>query len=150
MKMSIGTCLMSVFLLPTLVLAEDWTAKQKEVLAFEEACVTTKDADEFAGCFHDDFVGWGQGYPIPTSKADRSKFNADGFESFDSDTLLFNPISVIVKGNMAVVSYLQTSKITNKATEEVEYSTQAWTDVCLKESGKWTWIAHHGTDLTDD
>jgi ketosteroid isomerase-like protein len=142
--------LVSALLLPLTASAEDWTEEQKEVLAFEEACVTTKDVDEFAGCFHDDFVGWGQGYPVPTSKDDRSKTNADSFESFDSETLLFNPISVIVKGDMAIVSYLQTSKITNKATEEVEYSTQAWTDVCLKERGKWTWIADHGTDLTDD
>jgi ketosteroid isomerase-like protein len=142
--------LVSALLLPLTASAEDWTEEQKEVLAFEEACVTTKDIDEFAGCFHDDFVGWGQGYPVPTSKDDRSKTNADSFESFDSETLLFNPISVIVKGDMAIVSYLQTSKITNKATEEVEYSTQAWTDVCLKERGKWTWIADHGTDLTDD
>jgi ketosteroid isomerase-like protein len=142
--------LVSALLLPLTASAEDWTKEQKEVLAFEEACVTTKDIDEFAGCFHDDFVGWGQGYPVPTSKDDRSKTNADSFESFDSETLLFNPISVIVKGDMAIVSYLQTSKITNKATEEVEYSTQAWTDVCLKERGKWTWIADHGTDLTDD
>jgi len=150
MKMSMRSSLMSVLLLPAFVLAEDWTAEQKEVLAFEEACVTTRVADEFVGCFHEDFVGWGQGSPHPTSKTDRLKFIADGFESFDSDTLLFKPISVIVKGNMAVVSYIQTSKITNNATNEVEYSTQAWTDVCLKEGRKWTWIADHGTDLTDD
>ena len=150
MKIKTRIFLVSALLLPLTASAEDWTEEQKEVLAFEEACVTTKDIDEFAGCFHDDCVGWGQGYPVPTSKDDRSKTNADSFESFDSETLLFNPISVIVKGDMAIVSYLQTSKITNKATKEVEYSTQAWTDVCLKERGKWTWIADHGTDLTDE
>jgi ketosteroid isomerase-like protein len=150
MKIRTRICLVSVLLVPIVAFTEDWSEEQKEVLAFEEACVTTKDVDEFTGCFHEDFVGWGQGYPVPTSKDDRSKINANGFESFDSDTLLFNPISVIVKGNMAIVSYLQTSKVTNKATEEVEYSTQAWTDVCLKERGKWTWIADHGTDLTGD
>jgi ketosteroid isomerase-like protein len=150
MKIKLRIFLVSVLLLPMFAYAEDWTKEQKEVLAFEEACVTTKDVDEFTGCFHEDFVGWGQGYPVPTSKADRSKTNTDFFESFDSDTLLFNPISVVVKGNIAIVSYLQTSKYTNRATEEVEYSTQAWTDVCFKEGGKWTWIADHGTDLTDD
>ena len=142
--------MVSVLLIPVAALAENWTTEQMEVLAFEEACVTTDDADAFEGCFHEDFVGWGEGFPVPTSKADRLKSIADGFESFKSDTLLFKPISVIVKGNMAVISYIQTSKITNNATDEVEYSTQGWTDVCLKEDGKWTWIADHGVDLSDD
>ena len=150
MKIKLRIFLVSVLLLPMFANAEDWTKEQQEVLAFEEACVTTTDAEEFAGCFHEDFVGWGQGYPVPTSKDDRSKTNADFFESFDTETLLFNPISVIVKGDMAIVSYLQTTKNMNKATKEVEYSTQAWTDVCLKERGKWTWIADHGTVITDE
>jgi hypothetical protein len=51
---------------------------------------------------------------------------------------------------MAVVTYVQTSKTKNNATDEVEYSTQRWTDVCLKEDGKWTWISDHGVDISGD
>ncbi|MFT5502214.1 MAG: ketosteroid isomerase-like protein [Woeseiaceae bacterium] len=76
--------------------------------------------------------------------------SADGLGNFDSETLLFKPLSVIVKGNMAVVTYIQTSKTTNNATDEVEYSTQRWTDVCLKEDGQWTWISDHGVDISGD
>lgn len=150
MKIKTRICLMSVLLLPILASGEDWTKEQKEVLAFEEACLTAKNADEFMGCFHKDFVGWGEDFTVPTSKADRLKPIADGFENFDSETLLFKPISVIVKGNMAVVSYIQFGKITNKTTDEVEYFTERWTDVCLKEGGKWTWISDHGVDLSSD
>jgi len=150
MKIKLNMLLVSALLLPVFVSAEDWTKEQLEVLAFEEACVTTNDAEEFSGCFHSDFVGWGLGSTVPTSKADRLKSIADGFENFDTDTLLFKPIAVIVKGNMAVISYIQTTKSENKATDEVAYSTQRWTDVCLKESGEWTWISDHGVDLSDD
>jgi ketosteroid isomerase-like protein len=150
MKLKIRICLVSVLLLPIIAFAQDWTKEQQEVLAFEEACVTTNDVDDFIACFHEDFVGWGEGYTAPTTKTDRLKFIADGFGNFDSDTLLFKPLSVIVKGNMAVVSYIQTSKTTNNTTDEVEYSTQRWTDVCLRENGKWTWISDHGVDLSDD
>ena len=150
MKINSGIFLVSALLLPTFASAEDWTKEQKEVLAFEEACVTTKNVDEFTACFHEDFVGWGLGSTVPTSKSDRLRFNADGFENYDSEPLLFKPLSVIVKGNMAIISYLDSRKILNKATDEVNYSTQRWTDVCLKEDGKWTWISDHGVDLSGD
>ena len=137
-------------LLPLSVFGEDWTAAQQEVLAFEEACVTTKDLDDFNACFHEDFEGWGIDFSVPTSKADRKGVFENGFASFDADTLLFKPLSVIVKGNMAVVSYLTETKLTNKSTDEVEYVTERWTDVCLKDGGKWTWIADHGVDISGD
>ncbi len=149
--MKIRTTLLAVvMLLPICASADNWSKEQLEVLKFEEACVATKDADDFIACFHEDFVGWGQGSTVPTTKTDRLKFIADGFGNSDSETLLFKPLSVIVKGNMAVVTYIQTSKTTNNATDEVEYSTQRWTDVCLKEDGQWTWISDHGVDISGD
>jgi len=150
MKIKSRIFVTAALLLPMFACADDWTKEQMEVLAFEEACVTTNDVDEFMGCFHKDFVGWGLGSQVPTSTTDRLKLMADGFENYESDSLLFKPISVIVKGNMAVISYIQTTKSKNKNTDEVEYSTQRWTDVCLKEGGKWTWIADHGVDISSD
>lgn len=137
-------------LLPLSVFGEDWTTAQQEVLAFEEACVTTNDVNDFNACFHEDFEGWGMDATVPTTKADRTGLFENGFASFDADVLLFKPLSVIVKGNMAVVNYLTVTKITNKATDEVTYETQRWTDVCLKDGGKWTWIADHGVDISSD
>jgi len=149
-KIKTRICLVTALLLPILASGEDWTEEQQEVLAFEEACITSKNADELIGCFHQDYVGWGMDYTVPVSKPDLLKIIADDFENFDSESLLFKPVSVIVKGNMAVVSYINSGKITNKTTNEVEYYTQRWTDVCLKEGGKWTWISDHGVDLSSD
>ena len=101
-------------------------------------------------CFHEDFEGWGEGSTVPTTKADRKGLFENGFASFDSDVLLFKPLSVIVKGDMAVINYLTVAKITNKATDEVNYESQRWTDVAIKEGGQWTWIADHGESISDD
>lgn len=144
------TLFLSALLLPSISAAEEWTKEQQEVLAFEEACLTTKVASELKGCFHKDFVGWGEGSTVPTSKTDRLKFIDDSFASFDGTQLLFKPLSVIVKGNMAVVTYIDSGKSTNKVTKEVEYWTQRWTDVCLKDGGKWYWISDHGVDISSD
>ena len=149
--MKIKSVLLAItMLLPISALAGDWSKEQMEVIKFEEACISAKTADDLIACFHEDFVGWGLGSTVPTSKADRMKSIVDAFENNDSETMLFKPVSVIVKGNMAVISYLDTAKNTNKTTKEVEYSTQRWTDVCLKDGGKWYWISDHGVDLSAD
>ncbi len=150
MKIKTRICLVTALLLPILASGEDWTNEQQEVLAFEEACITSKNADELIACFHQDYVGWGMDSTVPVSKADLLNLIADSFENFDTESLLFKPVSVIVKGNMAVVSYIDSGKTTNKTTDEVEYYTARWTDVCLKEGGKWTWISDHGVDLSSD
>ena len=150
MKIKTRICLVSVLLIPMFAAAEDWSKEQMEVLKFEEACISAKNADDLISCFHEDFVGWGQGYTVPTSKSDRIKWIVDRFENNDFETMLFKPVSVIVKGNMAIISYIDSSKSTDKTTKEVEYSTQRWTDVCLKDGGKWYWISDHGIDISDN
>ena len=137
-------------LLPLSVFGEDWTAEQQEVLAWEEACITTDDVNEFHACFHEDFEGWGINSTVPTTKADRRGLFENGFASFDSDVLLFKPISVIVKGNTAVINYITVAKIKNNDTEEINYETERWTDVAIKDGRQWTWIADHGEDISDD
>jgi ketosteroid isomerase-like protein len=141
--------LAAAILLPVSASADVWSPEQMEVLKFEEACVSTKSVDELLACFHEDFVGWGQGSTVPTSKADRKNGMIDRLENYDSETILFKPVSVIVKGNMAIISYIDSEKSTNKTTKEVEYSTSRWTDVCFKDGGKWYWISDHGLDITN-
>ena len=98
----------------------------------------------------EDYVGWAQGSTVPLSKSDRQKPIANSFENFDGEVMLFKPLSVIVKGNMAVISYVQWYKATNKTTGEVTYSSVRFTDICLKEGGKWTWISDHGTTISSN
>ena len=140
----------AVLLLPAYASADNWSKEQMEVLKFEEACVSAKTADQLLNCFHTDYVGWGEGSPVPLSKADLEKGIIETFENSDRETMLFKPLSVIVKGNMAVVSYIDSSKSTNKTTKEDSYTTQRWTDVCLKDGGKWYWISDHGVDISQD
>lgn len=44
------------------------------------------------------------------------------------------------------VSLTQRDKVTG---EEITYVEQ-WTDVALRENGRWAWIADHGTVLDDE
>ena len=146
MKKKTKILLVFALLLPISAPAENWTKEQQEVLAFAEACMTLKSADELMACFHDDYVGWAM-FHVPLSKADRQKPFENAFANFDSEILLFKPLSVIVHGNMAVISYIVTDKSKDKVTEEVTYSTSRWTDVLVKDRNKWGYITDHGESL---
>lgn len=141
--------LLSAALLPLGVFAEDWTREQQEVLAFERACVAAKTAEQLKACFHEDYVGWGMESPVPLSKEELSKIIDATFDDTTNESILFKPLSVVVKGNMAVVSYIDSGTSTNNRTDEVELYMQRWTDVCVKDGGKWYWISDHGVDISD-
>ena len=130
--------------------ATDWTKDELELLKWEESCLATSEFDAWVKCFHEDFVGWGMGYPVPQTKSERASLAADSFESTDSELVLFKPLSVQMYGDTAVINYVATFKIVDKKTEEVTIETSMWTDVCMKDGGKWHWIADHGTPGSDD
>jgi ketosteroid isomerase-like protein len=135
---------LAVFL-PLAAQAQQWTAAQQEVWEFEEACWATQDLEVAMACFHDDFLGWGiPAYPVPTSKADRRPFFARDFETEETVFLYLKPLAIKMHGNVAIVLYLVTYTTKNKATGEETTATRRWTDICLKEGGRWTWIADHG------
>ncbi len=150
MLLNLGKTFGLIVLFSSFAFAEEWTKEQQELLEWEEACISTNDYDQWVSCFHDDFVGWGMGFPVPTSKSDRAKANVDDFETFYSEVLLFKPLSVVMHGNTAIIIYIANRKTTNNDTQEVTYTTSLWTDVCLREDGNWYWIADHGTSGTDN
>ena len=146
MNRKVITTFVLIFLVPLSAYAEDWSDEQREVLSFAKSCMTSRDADALLDCFHDDYVGWAM-FHIPLTKADRQKPLRNGIENFDSEMMLFKPLSVIVRGDMAVISYIVSTKDTDKATDEISYSTQRWTDVLVKEGNRWSYISDHGESL---
>ena len=150
MKKTSASILTFSLLLPLTTFAEDWSKEQQEVLAFEEVCINSRDPNEYKACYHEDYVGWGLGAPVTYSKSDVLKGIDEDFATSDTETLLFKPVSVVVKGNMAVVNSVVIGKSTNKRTTEVEYYTHRWTDVCFKDGDKWYWISDHGEDISPE
>ena len=124
--------------------AQQWSAEQQEVWEFELSCQDSKEA--WIDCFHDDYVAWGDGeLGVPTNKADAVSM---GGRSWDVNERLFihmKPVEINVRGNLAIALVIYTVTNRNRETGEVTTTSQAWTDVCLKENGRWSWIADHGT-----
>jgi ketosteroid isomerase-like protein len=150
MRRTVFAALALAVFLPLAAQAQQWTAAQQEVWEFEEACWATQDLEAAMACFHDDFLGWGIDYPVPTSKADRRTRNARRLETEETVFLYLKPLAVKVHGNVAIVLYLATYTTKNKATGEETTVTERWTDVCLKEGRGWTWIADHGGVISNN
>ena len=139
--------LLSLFLisLPLNIAANEWTAEQEEVLAFQIHCQSTKNVDEWMECFHDDFNGLGMNLgPMPTNKNDRRNLDSADRETFASELILLKPLSIYVNVNFAIVNYVVQQQQTNKKTGEETIQVSRWMDVLLKDNGKWSWISDHG------
>ena len=128
--------------------AQDWSQAQQEVWEFEESCWGDRTPESDDRCFHADFQGWGIGSTVPTSKADRSVVSERSRETEDTVYLFMKPISITIHGDMATALYIATYTRRNKVSGEETTVTERWTDVLVKDSGEWSWIADHGEDIS--
>ena len=128
-----------------------WTAEQKEIWEFEEACWETRDLEASQACFHEEYVGWALGaLSTPVTKANRKILDGRALETSEQTFIFLKPLQIQVHGNVAVVLYIATGTNKNKATGEETNFTHRWTDIVLKENGKWSWIADHGALIGED
>ncbi len=149
-SLSVGPLLVGAIALavgmPVTAQAQEMTRAQQQVWEWEQGCwATDVTLEDLMACFHEDFLGWGMDYSVPSSKADRRPFFARFFETNETVFQFLNPLSVQVHGDMAVISYLATYTTRNRSTDEETTTTERWTDIAIREGGRWYWIADHGT-----
>ena len=135
-------------LLPTLVSAQTWNAEQQEVWKLEEQqwqMSKDKDASWIDKMVHPNISYWDVDQPGPQNKASLQRWNR--YNNANATVLeqeLF-PISMTITGNIAVVQY-RYSVARENYKKERETSTGKYTDVLVKEGGRWLFIAWSGGD----
>ena len=140
------TACFSVMCAPTAASAQEWSPEQQEVWDFELSCQESKEA--WIGCFHEDYVAWGDmTLGVPFVKADVASLGGYNWDTNEVLTQHMKPVSIKVLGNFAVVLVIYTATNRSSETGEVVATSQAWTDICVKEDGRWYWIADHGTQV---
>ena len=143
---------LAAFLLPSFVVADDWTAEQLKVIESIKSCFVAPHEDEWLECYREDYVGWYMEHSSAYTKVNK-KADGDGWvwEGFTFELVEFTPIKVHVSGNLAVALYSATLKMTNIATGESTVDEQVrWMDAHVKENGRWTTIAEHGIKMPTD
>ena len=130
------------------VLADTSSADQQEVWKVEQqqwAMEKAKDDSWLDTLAHPNLRFWQTGSPMPRDRASLKHWSR--YSNEDSTTLeqeLF-PISATSTGNVAVVQYHYMVARENSKKEH-ETVTGHYTDILIKDGGKWLFIAWEGGD----
>jgi Domain of unknown function (DUF4440) len=128
--------------------AQTWTAEQQEIWKFEQQqwqMEKSKDASWIETMVHPNLHYWAVGSPMPQDKASLVRWTR--YTSAESTVLEqeLYPIAATITGNVAVVQYrYQIARENDKKERETVWG--HYTDVLVKENGKWLFIAWEGGD----
>lgn len=142
-----NTLLSICFLLASLMaaLAQSWTDEQREVWSVIEAQWKAEMAKDttWARELHPKFSGWSSDAPSPDGPKDAEEWSR--FHQASGTTLVqkLHPLRIIVHGNTAVAHYYY-SEGREDSKKERKVVHGRYTDVLVKEDGKWRFIAWHG------
>jgi ketosteroid isomerase-like protein len=139
-------CLATTAFLSVPLFAQEWSAEQKEAWASEIGywkAIADRDDATAVAYMHEDYKGWFYGDALPAGKSAAKM----GFShSFPLTKVFYHgvtPLSIVVRGNLAVVHYILAAHVTNEKGEH-ESIEQRWTDTLIKEGGKWLLLGDHG------
>jgi len=134
-----------VFLTP-LTYGQNWSEEQTEVWRVVEnvwKTVQEGDADKMTAYFHEDYSGWEWGDQYPRTKQTASEYFHYYFPKTHIITFSLEPMAIIEEDNMAVVHYYYTT-LSEGADGAASEEKGRWTDIYVKENGKWLMIADSG------
>jgi hypothetical protein len=129
-------------------LADSSSTDQQEVWKVEQQqwkMSQTKDDSWIETLLHPNLRYWETGTPMPRDKASLkhwSRYNNENGTVLEQEIF---PISTTITGNVAVVQYNYMMARENLK-QERETVTGHYTDVLIKEGGKWLFIAWAGGD----
>jgi len=128
--------------------AMEWNAEQQEVWKVEQQQWKMSAAEDMSWIdtmLHPDMTFWEAGAPMPRDKASLkhwSRYDAENGSTLEQE--LF-PISLTITGNIAVVQYHYMVARENYKKER-ERVTGHYTDVLVKEGGRWLFLTWAGGD----
>jgi len=141
--LTVGTCLL---ISSAQVQAQTWSPAEKEVLQAIDDCLRAakeENLEAWMACTHDDFVGFGYGSPNTWNKADARKNVPLRWANQDLIEWWIKPLAIRIVGDVAIIHYYGHELNRDKDGKETR-SRNRWTDIMVKQGGKWVWIADHG------
>ena len=132
---------------PVALIAQEWSSEQQEVLDAIDACIQAsvdRQLEVGMACTHDDFSGWR--YDLPALR-DKKFQDREQARDFDSDNQLVDfsvqPLNVQIFDNVAIIHYYGYFYVRD-GNGEVVGERSRWTDVMIRDGGRWVWISDHG------
>ncbi len=153
MKRIISKCIV-IFLLVTIggtvVLAQEWSAEQKEALGITQKMVkywVDRDIDGYMSCLHDNFIGWLGEDPLPLDKNSLRHWEVHWLSTVNIIREETKPVSINVTGDVAIITTYSTELRQDENGNKLTYG--KWTFICKKENGKWLIIGLFGGRINE-
>jgi hypothetical protein len=128
--------------------AQTWTAEQQEIWKIEEQqwqMAKDKDVSWIEKMVHPNLRYWQTGMPVPQDRASLARW--DRYNNSNATVLeqeLF-PVSITITGNVAVAQY--NYQVARENLKKERETTQGhYTDVFIKDGGRWQFISWSGGD----
>ena len=132
---------------------QTWSKKQLEVWNVIESqwkASMEKDANWTDTYLHEKFLGWGDEQPMPRGKSSAQKWSRYGMENSTGLIQELYPVGIIVHENTAVAHYFYSEAAEDRKDERKTVHGR-YTDILVKEKGKWRFLAWRGgANPTDD
>ena len=140
--------LLAVLVVPAAI-GQEWSAEQQAVWKVVKwTWDVTEETDWCAEVCHPNALAWGNDTPAPRNREQISgwwRLNNESTKMLKADV---TPIGIAVQGDTAVAHYYYSQLSEDK---EGERKTQhgRYTDVLIKEDGKWMYFSWSGGELDD-
>jgi hypothetical protein len=125
---------------------QEWSEEQKEAWKSVENSWEMSAKHDLEGSLayiHGDYSGWWNWRALPANKDFLSKIIAHEFETTKVLIQDFQPVEIIILGNVAIVQYYYSRLIKDVEGKEKNDSGR-WPDILVKQGDKWFLIADHG------
>ncbi len=135
-----------LFTFSAMLHAQEWTKEQQEVWKVVQdywALYAKGDIKGFLDYFHKDYCGWSNDAAVPSGKEVSQKWLEYMYQGSKVPLYQIDPVCIKVFGNTAFVHYYY-DMIRESSDGKKSHSTGRWTDILLKEGGKWLVIGDHG------
>jgi Domain of unknown function (DUF4440) len=132
--------------------AQTWSAEQQELWKLEEQqwkMAAAKDTSWMDTMVHPNLRYWETGDPMPRDRASLkrwARYNTENSTVLEQEIF---PISATITGNVAVMQYHYIIASENHKKER-KTVTGRYTDVLVKENGRWLFVAWAGGDDSEE
>lgn len=114
-----------------LTIGEQWLAQQQGDSNWPETMLA------------DEFMGWPSDSPAPRTKSSTANWNRFTEQMGHMVQHEIYPLSVVVRGDVAIAHYLYTSALKDAA-GDIKVSNGRYTDVLVRTDDGWKFLAWHG------
>jgi len=139
---------MIALVMPMSVAGQDWDSDQMEVwntIVAQWDAAKAKDLTWTEKSLHPLFLGWTDVYPMPRHKSTLEEW--ERYSAENSQTLVqeLYPVGIVVVDSTAVANYYYSTAAEDRDGKR-KTTHGRYTDVLIKQDGKWTFIAWRGGD----